>query len=236
MTCRRRARPADLTDEQQVEAGKGPGEQLATARKPLDAGRQKGRASTRKRTAAADTDETPRQRLAQRPTRDKSLPGSCRRPERAGRLKGLRLMEDFYRIRRLPPYVFEEVNRAKARARNRGRRHHRSRHGQSGFAGARACHREAQGDARQAAHRPLFGLARHSRAAPRAGGLLRAPLRGEAQSRYADRRDAGLQGRLRQRGAGDHRARRRRAGAQSELSDPRLRLSDGGRRDPLGAL
>src|SRR6202051_1709062 len=26
-------------------------------------------------------------------------------------------MEDFYRIRRLPPYVFEEVNRAKAKAR-----------------------------------------------------------------------------------------------------------------------
>jgi alanine-synthesizing transaminase len=29
-------------------------------------------------------------------------------------------MEDFYRIRRLPPYVFEEVNRAKAGARNGG--------------------------------------------------------------------------------------------------------------------
>jgi alanine-synthesizing transaminase len=29
-------------------------------------------------------------------------------------------MEDFYRIRRLPPYVFEEVNRAKATARNGG--------------------------------------------------------------------------------------------------------------------
>src|SRR6516165_8944254 len=29
-------------------------------------------------------------------------------------------MEDFYRIRRLPPYVFEQVNRAKAEARNGG--------------------------------------------------------------------------------------------------------------------
>jgi alanine-synthesizing transaminase len=29
-------------------------------------------------------------------------------------------MDEFYRIRRLPPYVFEEVNRAKARARNHG--------------------------------------------------------------------------------------------------------------------
>ncbi|MGE0231665.1 MAG: LL-diaminopimelate aminotransferase [Flavobacteriaceae bacterium] len=29
-------------------------------------------------------------------------------------------MEEFYRIRRMPPYVFEEVNRLKAQARNRG--------------------------------------------------------------------------------------------------------------------
>src|SRR3974377_1955351 len=29
-------------------------------------------------------------------------------------------MEEFYRIRRLPPYVFEEVNLAKAKARNAG--------------------------------------------------------------------------------------------------------------------
>src|SRR5438477_13181829 len=29
-------------------------------------------------------------------------------------------MEDFYRIRRLPPYVFEQVNRAKAAARKAG--------------------------------------------------------------------------------------------------------------------
>ena len=29
-------------------------------------------------------------------------------------------MDDFYRIRRLPPYVFEEVNKAKAKARNAG--------------------------------------------------------------------------------------------------------------------
>src|SRR6202171_6711135 len=29
-------------------------------------------------------------------------------------------MDEFYRIRRLPPYVFEEVNKAKARARNSG--------------------------------------------------------------------------------------------------------------------
>ena len=145
-------------------------------------------------------------------------------------------MEEFYRIRRLPPYVFEQVNRAKAAARNAGRRHHRPRHGQSGPAGAAPCHRKAEGNAGQAADRPLFRLARHHRPAQGAGGLLRAALRREAQPRDPDRRDAGLEGRLCQRGAGDHRAGRRRAGAQSELSDPRLRLPDGGRRDPLGAV
>src|SRR3954465_3096250 len=36
------------------------------------------------------------------------------------RLSEVRPMEDFYRIRRLPPYVFEQVNRAKAAARNAG--------------------------------------------------------------------------------------------------------------------
>jgi len=34
--------------------------------------------------------------------------------------KGPGAMEEFYRIRRLPPYVFEQVNRAKAAARNAG--------------------------------------------------------------------------------------------------------------------
>jgi len=37
-----------------------------------------------------------------------------------GRSIGFEPMEDFYRIRRLPPYVFEEVNKAKAKARNAG--------------------------------------------------------------------------------------------------------------------
>jgi alanine-synthesizing transaminase len=39
---------------------------------------------------------------------------------RARRLPEPGPMEDFYRIRRLPPYVFEQVNRAKAAARNAG--------------------------------------------------------------------------------------------------------------------
>src|SRR6195952_5656533 len=38
----------------------------------------------------------------------------------ASRASQRRTMEDFYRIKRLPPYVFETVNRAKAVARNAG--------------------------------------------------------------------------------------------------------------------
>src|SRR5829696_7365516 len=63
-------------------------------------------------------------------THAKKLPNR-RRPPIGGlqRIDGLpatpvarsrRLMEDFYRVRRLPPYVFEVVNKAKAVARNAG--------------------------------------------------------------------------------------------------------------------
>ena len=71
-------------------------------------------------------------------------------------------MEEFHRIRRLPPYVFEQVNRAKAAARNAGADIIDLGMGNPDLPAPRARHREAQGDARQAAHRPLFGLARAS--------------------------------------------------------------------------
>jgi len=56
-----------------------------------------------------------RKPLEPKPSRDTSpnYSASIRRPV------GL-LVEEFYRIRRLPPYVFEQVNRAKAAARNGG--------------------------------------------------------------------------------------------------------------------
>src|SRR5689334_5845090 len=41
--------------------------------------------------------------------------------QRAGeRARSRAYMDEFHRIRRLPPYVFEQVNRAKAKARNAG--------------------------------------------------------------------------------------------------------------------
>ena len=142
---------------------------------------------------------------------------------------------DFHRIKRLPPYVFEQVNRIKAAARNGGADIIDLGMGNPDLPAPQARHREAGRDGRQAAHGPLFRLQGHRRPAPRPGRLLRAPLRREAQPRHAGRGDARLQGRLRQHGAGHHRAGRRGAGAQSQLSDPRLRLPDGGRRHPLRA-
>ena len=145
-------------------------------------------------------------------------------------------MEEFYRIRRLPPYVFEQVNRAKAAARNAGADIIDLGMGNPDLpAPAHVIEKlkETLGKPRTDRYSASRGI---PGPAPRAGRLLRAPLRREAQSRHAGRRHARLQGRLRQRRAGDHRAGRRRAGARPELSDPRLRLPDGGRRDPLGAV
>ena len=145
-------------------------------------------------------------------------------------------MEDFHRIRRLPPYVFEQVNRAKAKARNAGADIIDLGMGNPDLpAPAHVIEK-----LKDTIGRPRTDRYSSSRGIPglraRPGRLLRAPLRGEAQSRDPGRHHARLQGRLRQCGAGDHRAGRRRAGAGPELSDPCLRLPDGGRRVPLGAV
>src|SRR5436305_3213637 len=49
-----------------------------------------------------------------------SAPARCAGDPAVTGARSLRPMEDFYRIRRLPPYVFEKVNQAKAAARNAG--------------------------------------------------------------------------------------------------------------------
>ena len=140
-------------------------------------------------------------------------------------------MTDFHRIKRLPPYVFEEVNRAKAKARGRRRRHRRSRHGQPG---PRRPRRTSSRSSCETAGKPRTDRYSASKGiggpAPRPGRLLRPPLRREAQPRHAGRGDARLEGGLRQHGAGHHGAGRRGARAEPVLPDPRLRLPDGGRR------
>ena len=167
-------------------------------------------------------------------THDKSRADPPAERRRAASKTGV--MEEFHRIRRLPPYVFEQVNRAKAEARNAGADIIDLGMGNPDLpAPAHVIEKlkDTLGKPRTDRYSASQG---HPGPAPRAGGLLRAPVRREAQSGHPDRRHARLEGGLRQRGPGDHRAGRRRAGARSELSDPRLRLPDGGRRHPLGAV
>ena len=142
--------------------------------------------------------------------------------------------DDFYRIQRLPPYVFAEVNAMKAAARARGRGHHRPRHGQSRRRAAAACHRQAGRSRAQARRAPLFGSRRASPACARRRRLITSAASASTlDPDTRSHRHAGLEGRPRQPRPGDHRAGRRRARAQPELPDPHLRLHHRRRRDPL---
>ena len=115
--------------------------------------------------------------------------------------------DEFHRIRRLPPYVFAEVNTAKARAAHRRRGHHRPRHGQPGQPDAAAHRRQAGRGGAGPAHPPLLGQQGHPRPAPRAGRLLRPPLRRRTGPGDRGRRHARLQGGAGQPRLGDHLAR-----------------------------
>ena len=87
------------------------------------------------------------------------------------------MTDDFYRIRRLPPYVFAEVNAMKAAARARGEDIIDL--GMGNPDGAPPQHvidKLVRGRA-QAQRARLFGSRGHPRPAQGAGGLLRAPLR-----------------------------------------------------------
>ena len=134
---------------------------------------------------------------------------------------------------RLPPYVFAEVNAMKAAARARGEDIVDLGMGNPDGAPPDACHRQAGRGRGQADRAPLFGVEGHPRPAQGPGRLLPAPLRGRARSRPRGDRHAGQQGGPRQPRPGDHRAGRRRADPQPQLSDPPFRLHHRRRRDPL---
>jgi hypothetical protein len=108
---------------------------------------------------------------------------------------------DFHRIKRLPPYVFEQVNRLKAEARARGDDIIDFGMGNPDMptpAHITAKLIETLRDPRTnrySASKGIYGLRKS------AGRLLRTPLRGEARSQQPGRGDARLQGRLRQCGA-----------------------------------
>ena len=145
-------------------------------------------------------------------------------------------MEEFHRIRRLPPYVFEEINRAKAVARNAGADIIDLGMGNPDLpAPAHVIEKlkETVGKPRTdrySSSRGIAGLRRAQAAyyARRFGVKLNPETQVVATSR--------LQGGVCQRCAGDHSSGRCDPGAQSELSDPRVRISHGRRRDPLGPL
>ena len=145
-------------------------------------------------------------------------------------------MEDFYRIRRLPPYVFEQVNRAKAAARNAGADIIDLGMGNPDL----PTPQHVLDKLKETLGKPRTDRYSASRGIP---GLRR------AQAAYYDRRfgvklnpetqivaTLGSKGGLCQCGASDHRARRCSVVPQSELPDSCLRLFDGGRRDPIGAF
>ena len=140
---------------------------------------------------------------------------------------------DFYRIRRLPPYVFAEVNAMKAAARARGEDIVDLGMGNPDGAPPRhVIDKLAEVAAKPNAHRysasrGIPGL-RKAQAAyyQRRFGVTR-------RSGQGSDRHAGLEGGPRQPRPGDHRARRCRARAQPELPDPHLRLHHRRRRDPL---
>ena len=143
--------------------------------------------------------------------------------------------DDFHRIRRLPPYVFAHIDPIKAKARANGVDVIDLGMGNPDMPTPQHIVDKLQGDGERPAHPPLFLLQGHPGPAQGPGELLRPPLRREAESRHPDRCDARLQGRLRQHGVGHHRARRRGAGAQPDLSDPLVRLHHEWRRRPLHA-
>ncbi len=73
---------------------------------------------------------------------------------------------DFYRIQKLPPYVFAVINEMKAKARAAQTGRGGSGDGQSGRRDARAVVEEAGRGGAQSAQSSLFDVARHSAAAP----------------------------------------------------------------------
>ena len=84
------------------------------------------------------------------------------------------MTEEFHRIRRLPPYVFAEVNAAKAERAGGGRGHRGPRHGQPGQPDAAAHRGQAGRGGAGPAHAPLLHLAR---ASPGCGGRWPATTR-----------------------------------------------------------
>ncbi len=132
-------------------------------------------------------------------------------------------MEEFHKVRRLPPYVFEQVNRLKASARAAGADIIDLGMGNPDLPTPQSivdklC--EVVQDPRTHRYSSSKGIP----GLRRAQAAYYARPSASSSIRDAGRRDPRLQGRLRQHGAGHHRTRRRGPLPESDLSDPRLRF------------
>jgi alanine-synthesizing transaminase len=142
------------------------------------------------------------------------------------------MSEEFYRIKRLPPYVIAEVNAMRAAARAAGRTS-----STSAWA-IPICRRRRMSSKscakwRRSPTRMAIRVQGHSRLRKRTGELLWPPLRRGCRSETEVVVTMGSKEGLASLAHRDHRARRRRAGAQPELPDPHLRLHHRRRDDPL---
>src|SRR5216684_3088244 len=134
--------------------------------------------------------------------------------------------EEFYRIKRLPPYVFAEVNALKAQARAEGRDVIDL--GMGNPDGPTPPHIVAK--LIEAVQNPKTHGYSTSRGIAGLRRLLRPPVSCRPRSRTRGHRHLGLEGGPRQPGAGDHRPGRHGPGAEPVLSDPCLWLHYGRRR------
>jgi hypothetical protein len=124
-------------------------------------------------------------------------------------------MEEFHKVRRLPPYVFEQVNRLKADARAAGRDIIDLGMGNPDLPTPTAHRRQAGRNGARSANASLFVFEGHSGPAQGAGAYYARRFGVKLNPGHPGHRDARLQGRLRQHGAGDHRAGRRDPGART---------------------
>ena len=145
------------------------------------------------------------------------------------------MSEEFYRIKRLPPYVIAEVNGMRAAARAAGEDIIDLGMGNPDLPPPAHVIEKLCEVASQARRARLFAVQGHSGAAPRAGELLWPPLRSRGRSRDRGGRHDGIERGPRKPRDRDHRAGRRDPRAQSFLPDPHLRLHHRRRDDPRGA-
>ena len=142
-------------------------------------------------------------------------------------------MSDFHRIKRLPPYVFEQVNRIKAAARAGGADIIDLGMGNPDLPAPQHVIDklvETAGKPRTDRYSASKGIAGLRRAQAAYGRRFGVKLNPDTQVVATLGSKEGFAN-----GAGHYGARRRRPRSQSELSDPRFRFPDGRRRHPRGA-